>query len=67
MAGTYGVSRLRYDGQFPVAAQTTAGQTSRVSSMFNLGTFNYILASYPSATCSIQTYVWQVSLAIATS
>ena len=53
MAGTYGVSRLRYDGQSPVAAQTTADQTSRVSSMINLGTFNYILASYPSASSGL--------------
>ena len=49
LSGSYGLSRIYLTGEFATSAQITTGMISRISSMINLGTFNYVLVSYPSS------------------
>ena len=49
LSGSYGLTRVYFTGEFTVAAQIATGMTSRISSMINLGTFNYVLVSYPTS------------------
>ena len=48
ISASYGLTRVHQSSDTVIAAMTTTIMPYRISSMINLGTFNYVLVSYPS-------------------